>query len=105
MIETHKLEHAIEISRRSVTVNRLGEDVEAWLPIAGIRAERVNTTSRDFLRGGGEGEEAFAVWRVRYRDDITLEDRVVHKGREFDIVEMIEIGRRNGLELRTRLRQ
>ena len=98
MIEAHKLTEAIVISRRTTTQDRYGATDEAWLPVAG------NTTARDFLRAGGEGEEALTVFRIRYRDDVTLEDRVIAGARMFDIVEVIEIGRRNGLELRVRAR-
>lgn len=104
MIVAHKLQHSIAIGRRTTTQDRYGASDDVWLPIAGMRAERVTTTTKDFFRASGEGEEALTVFRIRYRTDITLDDRVLHEARVFDIVEIIEIGRRAGLELRVRAR-
>lgn len=81
--------------------NRLGD---AWYGYAHVRAECVETRASDFLRAAGEGEQRLTVFRLRWRPDVSTNDRVTLDDTEFDIVEIIEIGRRRGLELRCRAR-
>lgn len=56
------------------------------------------------MRGFGASSEAAIVFRTRYPDGFTLADRVVYAGRIHDIKELKELGRRQGLQIRTTTR-
>ena len=104
MIIAGNLDRRIILKRRTVEKDRYGAEIEAWTEYADTRGERVTNSARDFLRAEGEGSETAAVFRVRWRPDVSLEDQASVDGRDFDIVEIVEIGRKRGLELRCRER-
>ena len=97
-----KLHHLIEIERLQETVQPSGAVTQEWTPVAALRAEPVTITASEFLSGFGEGESRQAVWRIRYFPGLTPADRIRHNGQTFDLKEIVEIGRRKGLELRTK---
>ncbi len=100
MIRGGKLQHQISIERESESVAPSGTVSSVWLPIATIRAELVQRNTQEFLSGFGDAEGGSAVFRVRYLEGVTLADRVAHGSGRFDIDEIIELGRKRGLELR-----
>lgn len=102
MIRSHKLDRVLHIKRLTTIRNSYGESIETWTSIAVTRAQRIESTASDFLRAEGMGEEILTVYRCRWRSDVTLDDRITEDGKDFEIVELTEIGRRHGLELRCR---
>lgn len=96
-----KLDRAITIQRVATTVNGYGTSDETWTDVATVRAQRVTTSTEEFIRAYGESAEAVAIFRTWWIDGVKLADRVVFEGQNYDIKETKEIGRREGLELRT----
>ncbi|KQU54448.1 head-tail adaptor protein [Bosea sp. Leaf344] len=99
-MQAGKLDRIITIERQTKTVTPSGGTVTAWTIIATPRAEIVKQSASEFLTGFGEAENGSAVFRIRWRADITTADRIVHDGVAHDIKEIAEIGRRRGLKLR-----
>lgn len=99
-----KLDRRITIERRSEAIDDYGAITETWTPLRTIFAEKVESRSTDFFRNQGEATDRSAVFRVRWTDDLTTADRVSYDGDQFDILEITEIGRRVGLELRCKAR-
>jgi len=95
-----KLTHTITIQRFASTVDEYGTVVEDWTTFATVKAELIQSSTTEFLRSFGTSEEPAIIFRIRYREDITLADRVMHGGNVFDLKEIRELGRRAGLELR-----
>lgn len=95
-----KLDRFITIERKSETVSDSGSVVAAWTEIATTRAEIVKASADEFLTGFGEAERGTTVFRLRYRDGVTTADRIIFDGIAHDIKEIVEIGRRRGLEIR-----
>lgn len=104
MIHAHQLDRQINIESLTTTQDDYGTVVEAWATTATVRAQRIETRTSDFLRASGEGSESVVVYRIRYTDNINLDDRVTDAGDEFNIKEIVELGRKAGLELRCRRR-
>lgn len=100
MIAAGKLDRIITVERLTETVEASGAVSEVWTPIATIRAELVQQTAQEFLAGTAEGERINAVFRIRWRSDLVLGDRIIHAGIAYNLKEVAEIGRRIGLELR-----
>ena len=48
--------------------------------------------------------EADTRWRIRYRADLTPIDRLSYAGRIYDVTGVVEIGRREGLEIYSKAR-
>lgn len=98
-----QLDRQIEITRTTTVSN----PDEPWIPgapttvvLATARASLVQQSSEEFMRSFGESQETAVIFRIRYRDGIQLTDHVVFDGRTYDLIEIKEIGRRRGLELR-----
>lgn len=95
-----KLDKTIIIERQSESVNTAGTVTSTWTTIATLRAEVLQASAGEFLKAHGEAESASIIFRVRYVADITTDDRVSFGGAAYDLVEIKEMGRRRGLELR-----
>lgn len=102
MTDARKLDRTITIERLSRTVDDYGAEAETWALVATLRAQRLENGSREFVRAYGQAEEGVAVFRTRYVAGITTSDRIVFEDEALELVEVVELGRRIGLDLRTR---
>lgn len=94
------LDRIIVIQRGSDAPAEYGTIITAWSDLATVRAQLVQTSTTEFIRNYGSSSEAVTVFRIRHLAGVTLADRVQYEGAAFNIVEIKEIGRREGLELR-----
>lgn len=95
------LDRTISIQRATETRDEFGTVTTTWATVAEIRAALLQASTSEFLQGAGLAGEAAAIFRMRYLDGVTVRDRVLYAGVAHDIKEVKEIGRRQGLELRT----
>jgi phage head-tail adaptor, putative, SPP1 family len=72
----------------------------SWQCFATVRAQIVQQSTEEFMRSFGTSDEAAVIFRIRWMEGIGLADRVVYEGHAYNLKEIKEIGRRNGLELR-----
>lgn len=95
-----KLDRVIRIDRYSTSgIDGYGSPAPAWEALATLRAQMLQSGTEEFIRNGAI-DETIVIFRTRYLDGVTTADRVHHAGRYYNIKEIKEIGRRNGLELR-----
>lgn len=95
-----KLDRQITIERLTTETDDYGTPVPSWSPLAVVRAQRIHASTEEFLRSFGASTEGAVVFRVRHIDGLTLADRVTDDGSVFDLKEIRELDRRQGLELR-----
>lgn len=95
-----KLDRTITIERSTTTVDEYGTPSPAWTKLATVRAQRIQSSTEEFMRGFGASSEAAVVFRIRFMEGLTLADRVKEGAAIFDLKEIKEIGRREALELR-----
>ncbi len=100
MLNIGKMDRRITIERESETVKPSGSIIKAWATVATVWAEIVQQTTNEFFTGYGEAETGTVIFRVRYRPGITTANRVTYAGQVYDLKEIKELGRRDGLELR-----
>lgn len=100
MIQAGKLDRSIELQREVETVDDYGQKSSAWTTLTTVRTGLKQRTTREFMQGFGENETAATVFLIRYFAGLTTNDRVLFEGEGYDIKEIAEIGRRQGLELR-----
>lgn len=100
-----QLNRRIQITRTTTLPN----PHEPWVPgepttvvVATLRAAQVQQSTEEFMRSFGESQETAIVFRIRCRSDVLLTDQVVYAGKAHEIVEVKELGLRDGLELRLR---
>lgn len=95
-----KLDRTIQIQRFTNTVDDFGTPVMAWDAVATLRAQLIEANTEEYLRGNGATDETAAVFRTRYLDGVGTADRVSYQGGFFNIRDVKELGRRDGLEIR-----
>ncbi|WEJ14222.1 phage head closure protein [Sinorhizobium prairiense] len=100
MLNIGKLDRRISIERETETVKPSGSVAKAWATVATVWAEIVQQTASEFLTGFGEAENGTMIFRVRWIPGLTTADRVTYAGKVYDLKEITELGRRDGLELR-----
>lgn len=95
-----KLDRSITIQTFSSTVDADGTPVEAWATFATVRAQIVQASTDEFLAGYGETDKTAIIFRIRWLEGVTTDHRVQYDGKDLNIRELKEIGRRKGLEIR-----
>lgn len=94
------LDRTIVIQRAANASTDTGAVSATWSTFATLRAQLVQSSVEEFQRAVGASTETAVIFRTRWCDGITLADRVSYSGATFNLVEIKEIGRRSGLELR-----
>ena len=95
-----RLDREITIQSFAAGVDELGTPDQTWATFATVRAQLVQASTEEFLRGHGETDAMAVVFRIRWLAGVTTNHRVQYEGRSLNIREVKEIGRRRGLELR-----
>lgn len=97
-----KLRHRITIQLKVQTTAAMGTKVVSWATFLDkVPAEFEPLRGREFVAAHQDQSELTAVFRIRFRSDITSDMRVLFGGEPFDIVgQPIDWkGRRQMLEL------
>ncbi|MCB1511521.1 MAG: phage head closure protein [Hyphomicrobiaceae bacterium] len=95
-----KLDRDITIQRGTTTIDEYGTMTQTWADVATLRAQIVQQSTEEFIRGFGASDVTAVIFRTRWLDGVTNADRISHDGGIYNIKEMKEIGRRRGLEIR-----
>ncbi len=95
-----KLDSTIIFEKSSTDIDDNGTPVQEWQACHTVRAEIIQESTEEFVRGFGASDEVRTVFRIRWLRDLTLAYRIRHGGRIHNIKEIKELGRRRGLELR-----
>jgi SPP1 family predicted phage head-tail adaptor len=98
-VQAGKLDRRVTILQRSLARDEYGEQVEAYDELATVWAQKLDITGREFFASQKVIGEGTARFRVRYRTDIDLVDRLSYDGHQYDIKQLVEIGRRDELEI------
>lgn len=96
-----KLDRSLTIQRGAHTVDQYGVPSFTWSDIATVRAQIVQQTTEEFIRGYGAADETIIIFHIRWLDGVQLADRILFEGRIHNLKEIKEIGRRRDLELRS----
>lgn len=94
------MDRSITIQRAATTIDDFGTPTDTWGDVVTVRAQQVQTSTDEYIRGYGASDETVIVFRTWWRNGITNADRIIYAGDAYNIKETKEIGRRNGLELR-----
>jgi SPP1 family predicted phage head-tail adaptor len=95
-----KLDKKITIQRLTTVVDEYGTQTEAWSEVTTCRAQLIQSSTEEFLKSAGTDDETAAIFRTRWIDGLLTSDRLVYASRAYDIKEIKELGRREGLDIR-----
>lgn len=99
MIRAGSLDRTIVVGRVSNVVTDDGTPVPTWTDVAVLRAQLLTNTADDTAHESGAVTTTTRTFRTRWAD-VLVGDRVTYAGTQYEVVEVVEIGRREGLDLR-----
>ena len=96
-----QLDRIVTIQQRTVVRDSFGGEVVTWVDLAQVWASFRPRTATERFENESNIELASntAAFRVRYRSDLDETMRIVHDGHEWDIEGIVEVGRRDKLDL------
>jgi SPP1 family predicted phage head-tail adaptor len=89
-----KLDRRVTIRRATVTYDAFNEPVQAWADVATVWAQQRPNRGGERFTAQEIAGAAVITFHIRHRSDVTVADRIQHDGREWDIRDVREIGRR-----------
>ena len=99
-IKAGQLDRRLLLRRPSTTRNTFGEDVETFVDVKNVAARYVPQTGREeFVPADGHSAKQSTIFEIRYRAGVGPKWRVVFYGSEYDVEDVAEVGRREGLRL------
>jgi|TARA_B110000093_G_C12661197_1_gene282329 SPP1 family predicted phage head-tail adaptor len=99
---------------RRITIEHLGVnsgtdswnvDATSWINVRSCWGKKKDNSSREGVELQQLTNVTSTVWRIRYVTDVTTEMRILYNSKYYYITGITEIGRREGLDLITELRQ
>ena len=101
-MDSGALDRSLILRKRTVANNSLGEPVETFTDLATVRASKTDISDGEKVRAQQVGAEITTRFQIRWSvnwSDLNPKDRVKSEGREYEIVGVKEIGRRDGIEI------
>lgn len=98
-MDPRKLDRRITIQRPVANQNAFGEPIITWTDVDAIWAEKRDMRGMERFAAQQVMAEVDAKFVIRYRSDVTPLNRIVFDGRNYDIASVLELGRREALEI------
>lgn len=93
------LDRIIEIQRRTTGLDLYGTPVETWTTFATMRAQLLKNATDDREGARGHTTDAVLTFRMYYLAGLSLNDRLLYEGQQYEITGITEIGRRAGMDV------
>jgi SPP1 family predicted phage head-tail adaptor len=93
------LDRRITLMHRVLTSNRFGEQVVGYETYDQVWAQKLDVTGREFFSAQRTLAEGTTRFRIRHRNDLLATDLITYGGREYDIIQIAELGRKDGIEI------
>jgi SPP1 family predicted phage head-tail adaptor len=89
-----KLDRRLTIQRVTTVPGPFNEPVETWTDVATVWAQERPDRGTERFSAQGLTAQVVMVFHIRYRADVTVEDRLLYKERTWNIIDVAELGRR-----------
>jgi SPP1 family predicted phage head-tail adaptor len=94
-----RLDRLVTLGKRTVaSLDSYGEEQATWADVQ-VWAERRDLRGDERWTAQQVMGTTACLYRIYHRTDLTVEDRLVDDGVTYDIHAILEVGRREGLEL------
>lgn len=109
MRKSGRYDRLLTIQSATRTRNSVGEEVVSWATFATVWATRETQTATERFLGAQPFAEVDTLWRCGWNVDIMSvlspkNHRIVYRDRVFDILGVVEIGRREEAHIPTKAR-
>ena len=99
-----RLDRRIEIQVNSPTLNGVGEEIENWNTLYNLWAEVIPVRGTERYASDQDAAVIEEKFKIRYVTGVTPLNRILYNGKTYDIKGVLELGRREGLELHAKAR-
>lgn len=96
-IKSEQLDRRIVFYNQVETQSDTGFVTTGWTYYMGVWAYVRQTRGREYHEADNVNAEVIKYFRIRYRRNISPKMRIVYESRNYDILEIRELGRREGL--------
>ena len=86
-----ELNTRVELQRFTTTTNDFGEEIKAWTTYGQAFAKVESLVGREYVAAGAEAGEVNLKVTMRWRADTTRLDRVIVRGKAFEIIDAQDI--------------
>ncbi|MGW1423194.1 phage head closure protein [Bradyrhizobium manausense] len=93
------LDRVIELQRRTTGLDLYGTPIEAWTTFATMRAQLLKNATNDREGERGHTTDATRTFRMYHFASLSLNDRLLYEGQQYEITGITEIGRRIGTDV------
>lgn len=96
------LDRRISIKRKSITQSDSGQEVVSWVDVATVWARKVENRGDERFAAQQLVGHAIKTFVIRWSDtvkEVTAEHRITFDGRDYNITDVRELGRREGIEI------
>lgn len=109
-LDAGRMDRRITLRNATVAINAKGEAIETYSDLATVWAEVRDPTGREVFASEQRAAQIDRVFVIRWRTGVTNLTRIVYDdgalgSQTYDVVEVAEIGRREGLALRAMARR
>lgn len=99
MLQAGKFDRLITIEQRSASKNASGEDDYTWSTYASVWASKRDKSGTEYWESDQENAEVITEFIIRYNSGVKAEMRISYDSKVYDIVEILEIGRTEGMKI------
>ena len=93
------LDRVITIQRRTTGIDLYGTPIETWTDYATIRGQLLKNATDDREGQRGHTTDILLNFRIRFVASLSLNDRLLYQGQQYQVTQISEIGRRVGMDL------
>lgn len=94
------LDREITIERVTTTLDDAGTPQETWATLASLRADLLDDVADERQSEQGASSRRLVTFQTRFFAGVTVADRITFEGQPLNLLQVKEIGRRRGLELK-----
>lgn len=99
------LDRRITIEQATAGTDDYGAPTQTWATLAQVWAQVKPVRGQEYFAAQQVNARVDTVFKIRHRTDITTAMRISYGSEYYDIQSVLEIGRREGLELMAIVRQ
>jgi SPP1 family predicted phage head-tail adaptor len=103
-LQIGKLDTRIVIEHYATTTGEYGEPIKAWVSFATVWANKYEGSGRELVGAKQINAEITTQFQIRFMEGLSAKMRIVVDGRYHDIASILEVGRRDRLNIFTKAR-
>lgn len=93
------MDRQVAILRPVNAINEFNEPETTWQLVDMVWAAKIPQRGSERFAAAQVAGHMVTTFKIRWRDDLSPLDRLEYQGRQWDIYDVRELGRRDGLEI------